>query len=86
MVDERDIRSLQHRLERARLLLLAGRLSKDVAWRLVRRTAGLMERAEGSDYQVTLHVIYTLVESLWCNTRQQKTLAELKAQVTGVNG
>jgi hypothetical protein len=37
----------------------------------------------GSDYQDTLQVIYTLVESLWSNTRQQKALAELKTQVVG---
>lgn len=86
MINERDIRSLKNRLERARLLLRSGRLSEDVAWRLVRRTAGLVERAEGSRYQVTLHVIYTLVESLWSNTRQQKALAELKVQVLGANG
>ncbi len=83
MVNERDIRSLLNRLERARRLLLAGRLGEDMAWRLVRRTAGLIDRAEGSDYQSTLQVIYTLVESLWSNTRQQKTLAELRAQVPG---
>lgn len=83
MIDEQDIRSLQNRLERARLLHLAGRLGEDVAWRLVRRTAGLLERAEGSGYQDTLQVIYTLVESLWSNTRQQKALAELKTQVAG---
>jgi sirohydrochlorin ferrochelatase len=83
MIDEQDIRSLQNRLERARLLHLTGRLSEDVAWRLVRRTAGLLDRAVGSDYQDTLQVIYTLVESLWSNTRQQKALAELKTQVVG---
>lgn len=83
MIDEQDIRSLQNRLERARLLQLTGRLSEDVAWRLVRRTAGLLDRAEGSGYQDTLRIIYTLVESLWSNTRQQKALAELKTQVVG---
>lgn len=86
MVDERDIRSLQNRLERARLLLLSRRLGEDVAWRLVYRTACLMERAEGSQYQQTLQVIYTLVQSLWSNTRQQKTLDGLKAHVTDTNG
>ncbi|MEZ6189747.1 MAG: hypothetical protein R3C45_00470 [Phycisphaerales bacterium] len=82
MVVEQDIRSLQNRLERARLLLLAGRLSEDVAWRLVRRTAGLLDRAEGSTYQNTLQVIYTLVESLWSNTRQQRRLAQLKTDIS----
>lgn len=58
--------------------MLAGRLSEDVAWRLVRRTTGLLERSVGTVYEPTLEVIYSLVASLWSNTRQQLTLAQLK--------
>lgn len=78
MVGPRDMQALEHRLERARTLLLNGRLSEDVAWCLLCRTRKLIDRAEGSAYQPTLDVIYTLVESLWSNTRQQRTLSELR--------
>ncbi len=78
MVRQQDITHLQRRLERARLLLLAGRLSEDAAWHLLRRTTHLLDRAEGSEYESTLKVIYTLIEALWINTRHQRELAELK--------
>ncbi len=81
MIHESDILALQTRLERARTLFLADRLSEDIAWRLVRRTAELMERAENTSYEKTLDVIYTLVESLWSNRRQQGKLGLLKEQL-----
>lgn len=81
MVNERDILALRHRLERARALLLAGRLSEDVAWRLLRRTSRLMEREANAHYLPTLKVIYTLIEVLWSNTRQQAQLMRIKAEL-----
>ncbi|GAB4108303.1 MAG: hypothetical protein Kow00105_14900 [Phycisphaeraceae bacterium] len=84
MVRQQDIAHLQRRLERARLLLLAGRLSEDVAWRLLRRTTQLLDKAEGGEYEPTLKVIYTLIEALWINTRHQRELAELKLRADGL--
>lgn len=81
MVSQREVQALRCRLERARLLLLSGRLSEDKAWRLLRRTADLLDRAEDSDLQPTLHVIYTLIEAIWSNTRQQRRLAELHTRI-----
>lgn len=81
MINDHDMLSLQRRLERARVLLMAGRLSEDVAWRLVRRTTGLLERAAGTSYEPTLEVIYSLVGSLWSNTRQQSALSQMKTQL-----
>lgn len=81
MVNERDILALRHRLERARALLLAGRLSEDVAWRLLRRTSRLMEREGNAHYLPTLKVIYTLIEVLWSNTRQQAQLMRIKTEL-----
>ncbi len=81
MVNACDMETLRRRLERAHLLMLAGRLSEDVAWRLVRRTAGLLDRAGGSVYEPTLEVIHSLVASLWSNTRQQDTLAQMRASL-----
>ncbi len=81
MVTEPDILALRQRLERARALLLAGRLSEDVAWRLLQRTSGLMEREGNANYLPTLKVIYTLTEVLWSNTRQQAQLQQIKAEL-----
>lgn len=81
MVNERDILALRHRLERARALLLTGRLSEDVAWHLLRRTSGLMEREGSARYLPTLKVIYTLVEVLWSNTRHQAQLRRIKTEL-----
>jgi hypothetical protein len=80
MVTERDILALRQRLERARALLQANLLSEDVAWRLLQRTSKLMERGD-ANYQPTLEVIYTLVEVLWSNTRQQARLKRIKAEL-----
>jgi len=80
MVTERDILALRHRLERARALLKAGQLSEDVAWRLMQKTSRLMDRA-GAGYLPTLKVIYTLMEVLWTNTRQQRLLHQLKQEL-----
>ncbi len=82
MVTERDILALRHRLERARALLQEGRLSEDVAWRLLQRTSRLMDRASRAGYLPTLEVIYTLVETLWINTRQQSQLRRIKAELS----
>lgn len=84
MINECDMESLQRRLERARLLMLAGRLSENVAWRLVRRTTVLLEQASGSVYEPTLEVIYTLVASMWSNIRQQGKLVQMKLWLDGV--
>ena len=81
MVTERDILALRHRLERARALLLAGRLSEDVAWRLLQRTSRLMDRGDNANYLPTLRVIYTLIEVLWSNTRQQTKLRRIRAEL-----
>ncbi len=81
MVNERDILALRHRLERARALLLVGRLTEDVAWRLLQRTSRLMDREADTNYQPTLQVIYTLIEALWTNTRQQAQLRHFKVEL-----
>ncbi len=81
MVNDRDILALRLRLERARERLLAGRLGEAAAWRLLRRTHRLMDRAAGSVYLPTLQVIYSLVQALWVNTRQQEQLRQIKAEL-----
>ncbi len=81
MVNERDILALRQRLERARALLMANRLSEDVAWRLLQRTSSLLDRGDNTKYLPTLKVIYTLIEALWSNTRQQSQLRRFKAEL-----
>jgi hypothetical protein len=81
MATERDILALRHRLERARALLRVNRLSEDVAWRLLQRTSRLMNNGGNTKYRPTLEVIYTLVQVLWTNTRQQAKLRQIKEEL-----
>lgn len=82
MVTAADVHALQQQMEDLRYRFKTdGQLEERHVWSVMQQASSLLERAAGTKFEQVIEVIFSLISSVWSNTRNQVVLRELKAEV-----
>ena len=78
MIQESDVQNLQSELENLKSQQVAGTLTEQHVWNVMRQASSLLDQAEDSPLKGCVEVIFTLLSSIWTTTRNKIRLQEMQ--------
>ena len=78
MIDESDVQNLQKELENLKSQQVAGTLTEQHVWNVMRHASSLLDQAQDSPLKGCIEVIFTLLSSIWATTRNKTRLHEMR--------